>query len=71
MSDPRDLDPSALDAWPEYDPEPTVLLSCCWEHAPQSEVTFLDIAEDPQGRDVLTFVCPRCHRYHTSHIFGW
>lgn len=31
-------------------------------------VECLDICEDEQGRDVLTFICPECKQQHESLV---
>lgn len=36
----------------------------------EKEVQFVNIEEDEQGRDQLTFICPRCGEEHTSMRFG-
>jgi hypothetical protein len=33
-------------------------------------VKFVDIAEDMQGRDELTYVCPICGEEHTGLVYG-
>jgi hypothetical protein len=53
-----------------YERPITVILSCTKERMNEQEVTFLNIAEDIQGRDCLTFVCPKCGQDHTSFRFG-
>lgn len=41
---------------------PTIKVYCkkCKEWKTETEVEFLNIEEDIQGRDVLTFNCPDC-----------
>jgi hypothetical protein len=58
---------------PEPEPPPvpiTVLLACNGERVPEGAVGFLDIHEDIQGHDVLTFTCPACGRSHESKRFA-
>ena len=47
-----------------------VLLSCNSDRVDETDVDFIDIAEDIQGRDVVTFRCPECDELHTSLRFG-
>ena len=57
----------------DYEPPPPtimVILPCRNERVPEASVEFLDIAEDFEGRDVLTFRCPSCGEVHTSLRFG-
>lgn len=60
---------------PEYDypdelPRSTVVLTCNSQHVAADDVAFLDVAEDAQGRDVMTFTCPKCQEVHKSLIYG-
>ncbi len=52
--------------WPEY--EPAVQVYCPEDQIWIDETTVetLNIEEDIQGRDVLTFKCPGCHQEHRS-----
>lgn len=55
----------------ERDASPcTVILSCNQERVSEDRVKAVDIEEDIQGRDVLTFVCPECGQEHKSLRFG-
>lgn len=47
-----------------------VVLSCNGDYVNEDEVEFLDICEDFQGRDKVTFVCPECGETHTSYRLG-
>lgn len=47
-----------------------VNLKCNKERVPEKDVEFVDIEEDFEGRDVLTFVCPVCGETHKSLRFG-
>lgn len=47
-----------------------VILSCTGEYCDEKDVEFVDISEDIQGRDRLTFVCPECGETHTSYRLG-
>lgn len=33
-------------------------------------VKFVDVEEDPQGRDLLTYVCPICGAEHKGLVYG-
>lgn len=48
-----------------------VYLPCTDEYLPEDQVVeFLNIEEDFEGRDVLTFKCPRCLQVHKSQRFN-
>lgn len=47
-----------------------VSLSCCGGMIGETEVEFQNIEEDFYGRDVLTFICPKCGEIHKSFRFG-
>ncbi len=47
-----------------------VVLSCTGEYFPEEEVEFGGIREDMEGRDLLTFICPKCGEEHTSYRLG-
>jgi hypothetical protein len=47
-----------------------VYAACCDEWLMESEVHMVDIAEDLQGHDVVTFDCPRCGHEHKSKRVG-
>jgi DNA-directed RNA polymerase subunit M/transcription elongation factor TFIIS len=53
-----------------YEPAVQVVLSCDGDRISEDEVEFINIEEDIQGRDRLTFKCPRCHENHTSYRLG-
>jgi 5-methylcytosine-specific restriction endonuclease McrA len=42
----------------------------CHEKKDEDTTTFVNIAEDFQGYDELTFVCPDCHTEQTSRRYG-
>ena len=54
----------------DYEREITVLLPCTGEKLSESKVEFDNIEEDFQGRDWLTFTCPRCNQKHQSFRYG-
>lgn len=43
---------------------------CIRELIPEASVEVLDISEDMQGRDQLTYRCPHCNEEHTSVRLG-
>jgi hypothetical protein len=45
-----------------------VYLECDKVWVSVDDVEFLDIEEDFQGRDLMTFHCPRCDREHQSLV---
>jgi len=47
-----------------------VHLPCNWDLVAESNVEILNIEEDIQGRDVLTFTCPACGQAHKSWRIG-
>jgi hypothetical protein len=42
----------------------------CGEHHSTKEVEFLNIEEDIQGRDLMTFMCPVVEEETKSLVFG-
>lgn len=60
----RDLDASPAES-------PVLLtLSCSGDRVDESAVEFLDVEEDFQGRDLVTFRCPACGETHQSYRLG-
>jgi hypothetical protein len=47
-----------------------VILECTKEWIDESAVEFLNIEEDMEGKDLLTFKCPVCKQEHKSHRIG-
>jgi len=47
-------------------PKVTVVLNCDWSIVDERIVEVLDICEDENGNDVLTFKCPQCGFQHQS-----
>ena len=47
-----------------------VILECSGELMDEQLVTFVDIEEDFEGCDVMTFTCPHCHQDHKSRRYG-
>jgi len=43
-----------------------VLLECTGDWRDETTVQLLNIEEDMEGRDVVTFVCPACKQQHRS-----
>ena len=41
-----------------------------YEWVDVEDVKFLNIEEDVQGRDVMTFECPNCGESHKSLVFA-
>jgi len=50
----------------------TIFVRCstCKEDFDEQKVEFLNIEEDIQGRDIMTFKCPKCQTKQRSHRFG-
>ena len=46
----------------EYRRPVVVVLPCNQERIPETDVEILNIEEDIQGRDLLTFICPNCEQ---------
>lgn len=48
-----------------------VYASCCNEKINEEEIMeFINISEDFQGRDILTYKCPLCDEIHKSLRVG-
>ncbi len=47
-----------------------VVTPCDGDMANEAEVQFVNIEEDISGRDVLTFICPKCGSEHRSYRLG-
>lgn len=47
-----------------------VVLTCNKEYINEEAVEFVDISEDFQGHDVMTYRCPRCGEIHNSYRLG-
>lgn len=47
-----------------------VVLSCTGDYEDEQNVQFLNIEEDFQGRDLMTYVCPKCGQEHKSYRLG-
>ena len=47
-----------------------VRLICSGDFESVDNVHFLNIEEDIQGRDVMTFKCPMCDETHRSLIYA-
>ena len=43
-----------------------VMLTCIKEYKLESDVEFVNIEEDFEGRDLLTYICPECGEQHES-----
>ena len=50
--------------------EVEVMLECTGDYIPEDEVEFLNVEEDFEGHDVLTFKCPKCGKKHQSMRFA-
>lgn len=53
-----------------YQKEVTVFCSDCHKWIPEQKTEFIDISEDPCGKDILTFKCPHCKKQQQSHRVG-
>lgn len=53
----------------KYEPKPKVHCSNCPSWVNVSDVKFLNIEEDIQRVDVMTFECPKCKSTQKSRIF--
>lgn len=54
----------------KYEKKISVHCSTCPRWINEKEVKFLNIEEDIQGHDVLTFECPKCGTKQKSKRFG-
>ena len=52
-----------------YKKEPKVHCSNCPAFVNEADTEFVNIEEDMQGVDVLTFICPNCKTEQKSRIF--
>lgn len=43
---------------------------CQSRKIPEDSVEFIDIEEDFQGKDILTYKCPLCGEEHRSYRLG-
>lgn len=51
----------------KYEPKIKVTCTACKTMSNEDDVEFIDISEDMQGYDVLTFRCPHCKEVSKSH----
>ena len=53
-------------------PEPPIQVFCgpCQTYFDETKVEFIDIEEDIQGHDVMTFKCPVCKKERRSKRLG-
>jgi len=65
IEDPWDIPPEKYE-------EPSVNVFCgdCDERFDEDKVEFTGICEDDQGRDRMSFICPRCGKDQTSFRYG-
>jgi len=54
----------------KYKKKVKVNCSKCHKWVDEDLTTFVDIEEDIQGADVLTFICPYCRTEQKSRRFG-
>ena len=54
----------------DWRPAIKVMCGKCKDWIPEDETEFLDIEEDIQGADVLTFKCPHCKTTQKSRRYG-
>ena len=54
----------------EFRREVVVTLTCTNERISETDVEIINIEEDIQGRDLLTFICPKCKKQHTAYRLG-
>lgn len=52
----------------QYEPEFYVYQECTGEQINEKTTKFVDVAEDPQGRDLITYECPACGKMHQSYV---
>ncbi len=67
------LDPHMPDVRHKCNPyyEKKIMVTCTsCGRIPEDEVEFRNIEEDMQGKDVLTFKCPKCGEVRSSHRLG-
>jgi len=56
----------------KYKYEKVINVHCatCHRFVDEKLTTFINIEEDFQGADKLTFICPYCRKQQTSRRFG-
>ena len=54
----------------KYEKKISVHCSNCPKWIDEKKVEFVDIEEDIQGHDLLTFICPECGTQQKSKRFG-
>lgn len=63
-----------MDPWDDSSTyaERAIYVTCprCHTRHDERAVEFVDISEDIQGRDLLTFVCPTCYETVRSYRIG-
>ena len=61
-----------MNSHPWRSPRPVirVRLACVDDWINESKVKILNVEEDIQGRDILTFTCPKCGEEHKSLRVG-
>lgn len=73
VADAMARDYEEIEKWPEemkdYEKPITVICSKCGR-LNEKDTKFIDIAEDIQGADVLTFKCPHCGETRKSRRYG-
>ena len=47
-----------------------VYARCIMAYIDEVDVEFVDVQEDFEGKDVLTYICPHCLEEHQSKRFG-
>ena len=58
--------PTMVDYIAEHLPPITVWLSCKDVWVPETDIEVVGIQEDPAGRDLVAFYCPKCGKLHES-----
>lgn len=48
----------------------TVRCTQCGEEHEVEDVTFVNIEEDPQGWDLLTYICPETKKETKGYVLG-
>jgi Zn finger protein HypA/HybF involved in hydrogenase expression len=54
----------------KYQKRITVYCTNCKEDIDERKTTFVNIEEDFQGWDVLTFICPKCKTTQSAYRRG-
>lgn len=47
-----------------------LFLECLEERCEEDGINITGCEENPEGKDVVYFICPECHKEHSSYRYG-